>query len=148
MAPRIHIRPFDPRHLDRIVSIEQACFGEEAWDRKLLLEYFHQSPEMFFVAQAGRRIAGYIITVRVARGAELVSIAVDPGERRRGVGRAMLDLSRAELRSRGVKSWWLMVRTTNQAAIAFYERYGFERIRLVKRYYAAKQDGWRMRLTV
>lgn len=112
------------------------------------MEYFRKSPDLFLVCKVGRRIAGYIITVKVRGGAELVSIAVDPQQRRQGVGQAMLDASRAELRARGVKHWWLMVRTTNEGAIAFYERYGFARTRLVKRYYGAGQDGYRMRIAV
>lgn len=142
------MQPFQARHLNRVLSLERACFGADAWDRELLLEYFEQAPEMFYVAKLGRRMAGYTITVKAARGAELVSLAVDPREQRQGVGRALLDRSRAELRRRRIKHWWLTVRTTNHKAIAFYERYGFTRTRLVKRYYGAGQDGWRMRIAV
>lgn len=148
MALGIQVHRFDPGDLDCIVSIEQACFGQDAWNRKLLLDYFHQSPELFFVCRVGRRIAGYVITVKVRGGAELVSLAVDPRKRRHGVGRAMLDASRAELRARGLRNWWLMVRTTNETALAFYESYGFVRTRLVKRYYGSGQDGYRMRIAV
>ena len=132
------------------MAIEHASFGEDAWDRHLLLEYFRDTPELYFVARVGRRLAGYIITVRLggSRSAELVSIAVDPKDRHRGVGRAMLDATRAELHSRRIRTWWLMVGTVNETAISFYERYGFTRTRLVKRYYGAGRDAWRMRMTV
>jgi ribosomal-protein-alanine N-acetyltransferase len=146
----IQVQPFQPSNLDRIVAIEQASFGDEAWDAKLLLEYFRNSPELFFIAKIGRRIAGYILTVNIAgsRSAELVSIAVDPRDRRRGVGKALLDATRAQLRSRRIKTWWLMAGIANETAIGFYERYGFTRTRLVKRYYGAKRDAWRMRMTL
>jgi len=150
LDPSIQVLPFQPRNLNRIVAIEQASFGEEAWDTKLLREYFRNSPELFFIAKLGRRIAGYILTVDLAdsRSAELVSIAVDPGDRQRGVGKAMLDATRAQLRSRRIKTWWLMVGIANETAISFYERYGFTRTRLVKRYYGAGRDAWRMRMTL
>ena len=150
MDRSIQVQPFQPRNLDRIVAIEQASFGDEAWDAKLLLEYFRNSPELFFIAKIGRRIAGYILTVNIAgsRSAELVSIAVDPRDRRRGVGKALLDATRAQLRSRRIKTWWLMAGIANETAIGFYERYGFTRTRLVKRYYGAKRDAWRMRMTL
>ena len=150
MDRSIQVQPFQPRNLDRIVAIEQASFGTEAWDAKLLLEYFRNSPDLFFIAKIGRRIAGYVLTVNLgnSRSAELVSIAVDPRERQRGVGRAMLDATRAQLRSQRIKTWWLMVGIENETALCFYERYGFTRTRLVKRYYGAGRDAWRMRMTL
>lgn len=145
MGSQVEIRPFRPRDLDRILEIEQASFGPDAWDRDLFLEYFRQCPDLFLVARRARRIAGYIITCTDAKNTELVSIAVDPGNRLQGLGRAMLDETLAQLRSRRVSAWWLMVSTGNQPAIHFYESYGFVRIRRSKRYYGAGRDAWRMR---
>ncbi len=141
------MRPFEPPDLDRVVAIEDASFGCEAWSRKLLLDYFRLTPELFLIAQAGRSIHGYSITVVQAgsRGAELVSIAVDPRRRRRGVATALIEATRAQLRARRVKTWWLMVRTTNESAIRFYEQSGFVPVRQVKRYYGRGRDAWRMR---
>ena len=146
MDPSIQVQPFQSRNLERVVAIEQASFGDQAWDRDLLLEYFRDSPELFFIAKLGRRIAGYIVTITDARSAELISLAVDPKERRRGAARAMLDATRALLRSKRIKTWWLMVGTKNDEAIRVYERYGFTRTRRVKRYYGAGRDAWRMRM--
>lgn len=53
-----------------------------------------------------------------------------------------------QLRGRGAKEWWLMVRTTNEAAICFYRDLGFRRTRLVKHYYEDGADAWRMRLAI
>ncbi len=40
-----------------------------------------------------------------------------------------------------------MVSTANAPALRFYRQYGFVRTRLVKRYYGAGRDAWRMCLT-
>jgi ribosomal protein S18 acetylase RimI-like enzyme len=37
-----------------------------------------------------------------------------------------------------------MVKVTNEEARAFYERYWFERVRRVRRYYEDGEDGWLM----
>jgi ribosomal protein S18 acetylase RimI-like enzyme len=42
----------------------------------------------------------------------------------------------------------LMVSTANAPALRFYRQYGFIRTRLVKRYYGAGRDAWRMRLNL
>jgi ribosomal-protein-alanine N-acetyltransferase len=148
LAARLEIRPFQARDLDRILEIENASFGPDAWDRELFLEYFRRCPELFLVARHRRRIGGYIITCTGAKEAELVSIAVDPRNRLRGVGRALLDATLAQLRSRRVSIWWLMVETSNDPAIRFYENYGFARKRRTKRYYGAERDAWRMKFGV
>jgi len=148
LASRVEVRPFQLRDLDRILEIEQASFGPDAWDRELFLEYFRRCPELFLVAQRGRRIRGYIITCSGSRKAELVSIAVAPRDRLGGVGRAMLDKTLAQLRSLPVSAWWLMVATNNHPAMHFYENYGFTRTRRSKQYYGAGRDAWRMKLNL
>jgi ribosomal protein S18 acetylase RimI-like enzyme len=60
----------------------------------------------------------------------------------------MLDETLGQLRSRRVKAWWLMVATSNELAIRFYESYGFVRTRRSKRYYGAGRDAWRMKLNI
>lgn len=147
MAASTLVSPFQARDLDRILEIEEISFGRDAWDRKLFLQYFRHCPDLFLVARRSRKIQGYIITCTNGKKAELVSIAVDPRDRQRGLGRAMLDATLAQLRSHRVGSWWLMVETVNQPAIRFYENYGFERTRRAKRYYGAGRDAWRMRLS-
>jgi ribosomal-protein-alanine N-acetyltransferase len=148
LAARVEIRPFLPRDLDRILEIERASFGPDAWDRALFLEYSRECPDLFLVARRARRIRGYIITCIGSRNTELASIAVDPRDRLRGLGRAMLDETLAQLRSRQVNTWWLMVATGNEAALRFYESYGFVRTRRSKRYYGAGRDAWRMKFTL
>jgi ribosomal-protein-alanine N-acetyltransferase len=118
------------------------------WDRDLFLEYSRRCPELFLVARHSRRIGGYSITCAGSKEAELVSIAVDPRDRLTGLGRAMLDRTLAQLRARGVGTWWLMVATSNEPAIRFYESYGFARKRRTKRYYGAGRDAWRMKFSL
>lgn len=143
-ALSIAVRPFERRDLKRVVAIEQASFGKDAWPAAAFVGYWRESPELFLVARHGRRIAGYSITRTYWRGAELESIAVDPYYRGRGVAQALLDATVARLQSDCVLR--LMVSTTNASALRFYRQYGFVRTRLVKRYYGAGRDAWRMRL--
>jgi ribosomal-protein-alanine N-acetyltransferase len=76
--------------------------------------------------------------------AELVSVAVDPPRRGKGIATALMDSTLRRLRRRGVARFRLMVKVTNRAAIAFYERYGFTRSRIVRKYYEDGADGWLM----
>lgn len=53
-------------------------------------------------------------------------VAVDPARQGVGAGRRMVDEAEAWLRNRGVVKVNLMVRDDNSAAVAFYERLGYE----------------------
>jgi [ribosomal protein S18]-alanine N-acetyltransferase len=142
---------FARRHLERVVEIERASFGKDAWPAELFLAYWRASPELFLIAKvrnkgAGHKIAGYSITRTDWRGAELESIAVDPPYRARGVAQALLHATVARLRSEGAGTLRLMVHTENESALRFYRQFGFIRVRKVKRYYGAGRDAWRMRM--
>ena len=142
----IEVRRCARRDLERVLAIERASFGKEAWQPELFLEYWRASPELFLIAKLGHGIAGYSITHADWRGAELESIAVDPPNRGRGVAQALLNATIARLRSQGVGALRLMVSTSNEPALRFYQRFGFTRVRKVKSYYGPRRDAWRMRL--
>ncbi len=144
MALQVLVRQFERRHLERVVEIEHASFGNDAWPAESFVEYWRHKPELFLIVRVGRRIAGYSITRTNWRGAELESIAVDPLYRGRGVAQALLDATLTQLPA-GV-TLRLMVSTANDAALRFYRQYGFVRTRLVKRYYGKNRDAWRMSL--
>jgi ribosomal-protein-alanine N-acetyltransferase len=148
MTPPLSIRRFRPSDLHRILEIEGASFGEDAYDRKLFAEFSHKCGDLFLVAARGRKICGYMLTCiggrTAANRAELVSVAVEPKLRGRGIASALMDSTLRRLRRRGVDGLHLMVKVTNQPAIAFYERYGFSRSRRVRRYYEDGADGWLM----
>jgi ribosomal-protein-alanine N-acetyltransferase len=76
--------------------------------------------------------------------AELVSIAVDPKQRGKGIASALMASTLRRLRRRGVVRFQLMVKVTNEVAIRFYEGYGFHKSRIVRGYYEDGADGWRM----
>ena len=138
--------------LDRIMEIERASFGRDAYDRNLFAEYTHKCGELFLVAERGRKVWGYALTCLAARRrggvsgkqAELISVAVDPAARGTGAARALMDSTLPRLRWREVSRMGLMVKVTNARARAFYERYGFKKIRIVRAYYEDGQDGWLM----
>jgi ribosomal-protein-alanine N-acetyltransferase len=143
---RVEIRPATRRDLRRILDIEASSFGRDAWERPIFVNALDESPDLFVVARLGGRIAGYSITY-VERGAgELLSIAVHPLYRQKGVGDVLMRFTKGELQRRGVTAWRLMVRIDNLPAIGFYRRFGFVRTRTVRGYYGKGVDGWRMEL--
>jgi ribosomal-protein-alanine acetyltransferase len=142
----ITIRRFRVGDLPRILTIERESFGTDAWPAELFREYAAECPEMFLVARAGLRVAGYSITCMVRHGAEIASIAVLPRFRGRGIARALLARSIRMVRRREAAAIWLMVRRDNRAAIELYRSFGFARTGTVYAYYEDGSVAWRMRL--
>jgi ribosomal-protein-alanine N-acetyltransferase len=131
--------------MDRILEIEHASFGRDAYDRKLFAELLHICGDLFLVAGRGGEVCGYMVTCtrgRRAPGAfELVSLAVDPASRGKGAASSLMRNTLRRLRLRGGVRISLMVRVTNEPARRFYEKYGFRRVRKVPRYYEDGEDG-------
>ena len=133
--------------LARILEIERASFGNDAYDRNLFAEYSRKCGDLFLVSVHGTSVCGYLIGCLGGNGrdAELVSVAVDPPVRQEGAASALLDSLIRRLKRRGAGRLSLTVNVTNARAIALYRKYGFRRIRLVRKYYADGADGIRMR---
>ena len=130
----------------RVLDIEAASFGPHAWRLEAFVEAFEYCSDLFFIARTSGRIAGYSITCIEREQAELISIAVFPQFRGRGVARALIDATIAILKKRGIRAMWLTVEVGNKDAIALYRRLGFVRLRTVPNYYGKGRNGWRMQL--
>ena len=137
----IQIVPFRLRQLERILRIERASFGREAWPRTFFLELYNDCRELFLAAKLSGRIAGYVVTCVEGRRAEIASIAVDPDYRRQGVADALMRRTLRDLRAAGVRRVELMVRPRNPAGAQLYRSWGFRRVRTVRRYYEDGGDG-------
>jgi len=139
--------------LDRILEIEHASFGKDAYDRNLFAEFLHKCGALFLVAEdQDRRVCGYMVSCIRGKGAdaraELVSVAVDPAGRGQGAASGLMESTLRRLRIRAIPRFALMVRVTNRKALAFYEKYGFHKVRTVRGYYEDRADGFLMAKTL
>jgi ribosomal-protein-alanine acetyltransferase len=144
----VSIRKAVRRDLARILDIEQHCFGDGAWPTDLFEHYLEVCPSLFLVVRVGTAVAGYSITCFGRSGAEIASIAVSPRRQRRGLAARLLRTSIRRSKRLGIGTVWLMVRTDNHSAIAFYRKFGFVRTATVRGYYEDGSAAWRMRLTL
>jgi [ribosomal protein S18]-alanine N-acetyltransferase len=124
--------------LDRLAELEQICEGTDAWSRILVADSLEGgwSTTTWLVARAGEVVVGYAVLAVVDDIAELQRIGVDPGERRRGVARVLLDGVVERSRRAGAVRLLLEVREDNGPALALYARAGFAEIARRRSYYA------------
>jgi [ribosomal protein S18]-alanine N-acetyltransferase len=85
--------------------------------------------------------AGGMVLARIAGDeAEVLTLAVVPASRRRGLGGALLDETLREIRDRGARVVFLEVSEVNQAARALYAAAGFVEVGRRRHYYADGAD--------
>ena len=110
-----------------IAAIQEASPEASQWDPASYLDY-----ECWVVA-SGERVVGFLVIRQIAPDErEILTLAVDPAERRRGVARTLLE---TELR-RAKTRWFLEVRASNSSAIRLYEGAGFRMTGRRESYYS------------
>lgn len=128
--------------IDAILVIERGCFGAEAWSEDLVAAAIEGERNTVLIddldAYGAMAIAGHV--------ADLERIAVMPSRRRQGVARQLLDALCAAGRAQGATRMLLEVAADNEAAIGFYEAYGFASISRRKGYYRGGVDAIVMQL--
>src|SRR5437867_11789983 len=123
IPPDANVRPFEIVDLAAVSRIEEACF-DNPYPEYFFRQLSEANRETFLVALRDKVLVGYAIMDRWAEHYHLVSIAVHPEYRRRGV--AQLLMTRLESMLVREKVIRLEVRRNNKPAIAFYTKHGYK----------------------
>jgi len=110
--------------LDAVEEIERLSQGVP-WARSMFESELDQSHGRFWVLEVNGRIQGFAVYRVIGDESELLSIAILPDSRQRGLGSKLLEWTLAELKQEGLGYVRLEVRTGNQAARKLYDNYGF-----------------------
>ena len=146
MKSSFALRQFKPSDIDKVIYINQVSLPEN-YSSYFFMDLFQQFPETFIVAEEDGQIMGYVMcrietglpsfrTFDIPKRGHIISIAVLPQYRNRGVGYA---LARRALQAMGTykaKECYLEVRVSNLPATNLYKKLGFKITKIVKGYYA------------
>ena len=110
--------------MDKGVSLGRSDTTEEI-QKKLA-----RDPDLFLVAEKDGRLVGAVLGGFDGRRGLVYHLAVEPEERRQGIGSALMDELEARLRQKGCRRYYLLVTWDNPEALQFYERSGAKRMDL------------------
>lgn len=125
-------------------------------------DYFYESllaemPEAFLVAVVAGKPAGYIMCkmeygfsnfkkLGFVKKGHLVSVAVLPAQRGKGMGKALVDEAIKGVKLKRCDEFYLEVRCSNGDAVRLYEKIGFVVTQRQKAYYRDGEDAYIMAL--
>ena len=142
------IRRFNPTtDLDAVQNINRNCLPEN-YPRFFFTEIYERFPDGFNIVidETTNEVVAYVMT-RIEKGlsnfgfglckkGHIISIAVMPQYRRKGLAKKLMLAANHALRLRDVKEVYLEVRESNQAAINLYQQLGYITMKVSKRYYS------------
>jgi ribosomal-protein-alanine N-acetyltransferase len=154
MQETFKLRKFTPDDLQSVMQINRVCLPENYTDF-FFIDLHQRFPETFIVAEEDGKIVGYImcrIEVGLSsfglggliRKGHVVSIAVLPHGRRKGVAQALMIMAMEGMGYYKVKQCYLEVRVTNGAGVALYKKLGFDVSRTSNGYYSDGEDAYVM----
>jgi len=144
------LRRFNEWDLYSVIEINRWCLPEN-YVPSFFIETFRRCPSAFIVAEMGGQLIGYImcrmeggfsniVRFKFVQKGHIISVAVLPEYRQRGIGSGLVGAVMRVLRGIGADECYLEVRETNDGAMGLYGKLGFSRARVIPRYYANSAD--------
>ena len=139
------IRRCERDDVSAVVSINMETLPEHYSDY-FYYEILSEFPETFLVAEIDGALIGYVMCrieygfshlkrLGLARKGHVVSIAVKPGHRGKGVGTMLMRASQEAMVEKAATESYLEVRVTNTEAVALYQRLGYSASSRLEGYY-------------
>ncbi|XVQ12086.1 ribosomal protein S18-alanine N-acetyltransferase [Spirillospora sp. CA-255316] len=138
MSDRVRLRRMTDDDLPAVLLLERALFPEDSWTEEMLRGELADQPRTrhYVVAEEpGGALVGYAGLAAAGGQADVQTIGVLPDRQGAGLGAALLTELLDEAGRRGSEEIFLEVRADNDRARRLYERFGFERVGIRKRYY-------------
>jgi len=154
MQQTFKLRKFEPDDLQDVMRINRACLPENYTDM-FFMDLHERFPDTFIVAEEDHELVGYIMSrIEVGlsnfglggliRKGHVVSLAIMPQARRKGVAAALLNAAMTAMHGYKAKQIYLEVRVTNEAGVNLYKKVDLEVTRTIPGYYSDGEDAYVM----
>lgn len=149
----VRVRAFQPEDFEAAYRLDQACYPPGiAYSRYALQEFLGAPGARAWVAEEQEELApvqsalvGFVIVRQVGRDrGHVITLDVREDRRRRGIGTTLLKTAEDWLARQGVQRVRLETAVENQAAVAFWQRAGYQVRRVLPRYYLDRDDAYWM----
>jgi ribosomal-protein-alanine N-acetyltransferase len=139
VIPTLRFESLEERFIPRLLEIESQV-NSAPWSERAFRNELENVNSVFTIALVEGRVVGYGSVWLLIDEAHITTVAVDPSRQRHGIGTRMVRDLLNQSKSKGMECSTLEVRAGNQNAIRLYERFGFRREAVRKRYYPDNQE--------
>ncbi len=130
------LREITWRDIPALATLEPELFPDDAWSEQTWWAELALRPRRcYVVAEQGGAVVGYAGLDRGGEVADVMTIAVAPPARGKGLGRVLIDCLIRAARRDGAQHLMLEVRADNVAAQRLYSGTGFEMLTVRRKYY-------------
>lgn len=129
-----------PEGAAMLARVHAEAFEDAPWTAQDIARLLETPSAYAIVAHENDAAQGFVLAWAPAEEAEILTIAVRPAARRKGVGVGLVNAAIAAALIRGAGAMFLEVAEDNDAARALYEKLGFEEIGRRDAYYK-RDDG-------
>ena len=134
------ILPMEACHVAQVAALETVCFADP-WNEDSVRSELTNPLSYWLVAVVEDQVVGYVGSQTVLGEADIMNVAVAPGYRRCGLGRALLNSLQDALKAQQVHSLTLEVRPSNLPAVTLYTSLGYAQVgRRPNYYHKPKED--------
>lgn len=142
----MRIRNYRPTDIQTLYQIDHACFPPGiAYPKQELMRFISMRGARTWVIESSEGIVGFLIACHESRDAvHIVTIDVVESARRKGVGRALMDVAEDWAAGQKAKMVYLETADDNLIAQRFYEARGYFLVEKVDEYYSNGQAAWVM----
>ena len=135
----MNLRPATRADGPALAELHASAF-DEPWPAEDILRFAEDRGGFALAIEEDGGLAGFILCRLIAGEAEVLTLAVRPAARRRGIARALLEAALV-LAQPTAESMFLEVAADNPAAVALYESAGFETVGRRAGYYGRPSAG-------
>jgi ribosomal-protein-alanine N-acetyltransferase len=140
------IRSYRRSDLDTLHQIDQACFPPGvSYSRVELANFIDHRRSQAWIAEEEGAIVGFLVADgQPQRVGHIITIDVVAEWRRRGVGTLLMDAAEDWAQARRLRLIYLETSERNAPAQRFYTQRGYEKLKLIERYYGNGDAAWVM----
>ena len=121
--------------LVELLELEKICFHTFSWNQQQILSHLESNP-IYILFEAEKIISYLIVTVNLEE-VEILRIATLPINQKKGYATFLIEELFREFPKH---SFFLEVRSSNIKAISLYEKKGFQKFHIRKKYYENLED--------
>ncbi len=131
----VSFRPMNQLDLVTIFDLEKRSYAYDAWSMVQLKEEFAGKNRWYLVAEKEGKVVGYVGGLLIGNVTDVLTLTVDPSQRRNGIGRELLRRLIDWSRTQKVEALMLEMRVDNVEAQPLYLSFGFVEISRRPDYY-------------